>query len=93
MKNFVNSSALIIIEVNEPLKAPDLRYITVGTSDTNETDEQLSSSALAYFKSGKCYQQETVFNVRKVIRFNSNDEYLKYFKFQLADYLASLTEC
>ncbi len=88
--NLYNSSALIILEVNEPDKAPDLRYITVGTSDTHQSDEEFAISAIAYFKAGKNYPEGTSFVLKGVQRFDSVETYLSFFKNQLADYLESL---
>ena len=85
-----NSCALIIIEVNEPQKAPDLRYITVGSSDIHKSDAEFEASASAYFKSGSNYPSGTTFILKGVQRFNSQDDYIKFLQNQLADYLETL---
>lgn len=88
--SLLNSSALIVLEVNEPNKAPDLRYITVATSDLHQTDLQFESSAIAYFQAGNNYPTGTKFVLKGVQRFESIESYLEFFKNQLADYLESL---
>jgi hypothetical protein len=90
MKNFINSAALIILELRVPNKAPDLRYITVGISDESETDESFGISAIEFFKSGRNYPEGTMFEIRTVMRFKSYDDYNRYFKTQLSDYLLTL---
>lgn len=85
-----NSSALIIIEVNEPNKAPDLRYITVGSSDLNRSDAEFTASAIAYFKEGNSYPNGTNFVLKGVQRFNSTDDYIKFLQNQISDYLDSI---
>lgn len=88
--NYSNSYALIILEINEPNKAPDLRYITVGSSNLHETDVQFANSAIAYFKAGSNYPSGTTFSLKGVQRFDSKEKYLQFFDNQLSDYLASL---
>jgi hypothetical protein len=88
--NYYKSCALIFLEVNEPNKAPDLRYITVGSSDLHKTDQEFESSAIAYFKEGSKYPIGTTFALKGVQRFDDTDSYLMFFKNQLADYIESL---
>lgn len=80
-----NSSALIIIEINEPKKAPDIRYITVDTSGFQKSDDEFAESAIAYFKNGRNYPTDTTFNLRAVQRFESSDSYIKFLQNQLLD--------
>lgn len=88
--NLYNSCALIILEVIEPNKAPDLRYITVGSSDLRQTDLEFEASAIAYFKEGRNFPNGTSFVLKGVQRFDSTESYLNFFQNQLADYLESL---
>lgn len=87
---YYNSCALIILEVNEPSKAPDLRYITVGSSDISKSDEEFEASAKAFFNEGSNYSIGTTFNLKGVQRFDSEERYLSFFQNQLSDYLESL---
>lgn len=88
--NYLNSCALIFLEINEPNKAPDLRYITVGVSDLDTTDTEFEASAIAYFNEGSNHPIGTTFALKGVERFDTTDSYLLFFKNQLADYLESL---
>lgn len=88
--SLLNSSALIILEVNEPNKAPDLRYITVATSDLYKTDAEFEASAIAYFQEGNNYPNGTTYVLKGVQKFASIETYLAFFQNQLADYLESL---
>lgn len=88
--DFVNNSALIILEVLEPNKPSDLRYITVGVSDTHKSDSEFAASATAYFKQESHYPDGTRFVLKGVQRFNSLETYLMFFENQFADYLESL---
>jgi len=82
------NNVLVIIEIDEPNKASDVRYITIGCSEINKTDTEFEKEAIAAFKSAKNYPANTKFICKHVIKFNDVDEYLKFFKNQLADYLA-----
>lgn len=85
--NYLNSSAIIFLKVIESGKAPDLRYITVGTSDLNKSDNEFANSAVAYFKESSDYPSDAVFNLKAVHRFQTREEYLKFFETQLDNYL------
>ena len=88
--SYFNSCALIFIEVNEPNKAPDLRYITVGSSEINNSDAEFEASAIAYFTAGKRYPVGTAFALNGVQKFESQETYIMFLQNQLADYLDSL---
>jgi len=87
---YFKNYAVIFLEVNEPHKAPDLRFITVGSSEINNSDEDFKASAVAYFKEGKSYPAGTTFNLKGVQRFNSQETYIKFLQNQISDYLDSL---
>jgi hypothetical protein len=90
MYTMFNNNVLIIVEINEPNKAPDLRYITIGCSDINETDGAFEASAIAAFKEGKSYPTGTTFVSKGVMKFNSVQQYIMFVQNQLADYLDTL---
>ncbi|MBF0693953.1 MAG: hypothetical protein IR153_02710 [Flavobacterium sp.] len=88
---YFNSCAVIFLEVNEPNKAPDLRYITVGSSDINKNDKEFENSAIAYFKEGGNFPLGTTFVLKGVQRFENQETYILFLQNQIADYIDSLT--
>ena len=84
------NNVLVIIEVLEPNKGSDIRYVTIGSTDNSKSDLEFESQAVATFKAEKNYPSQTKFDVKNVLKFSSQEEYLKYFKNQLFDYLESL---
>ncbi|WP_229712488.1 hypothetical protein [Marivirga lumbricoides] len=84
------NNVLVIIEVNEPNKASDIRYITIGSTDNTKSDSEFASQAVATFKAEKNYSDETTFSVKDVLKFDSQETYINYFENQLSDYIASL---
>lgn len=85
-----NNAVIVIVEVNEPNKAPDLRYVSYATSDVVLPDKMASNSALGTFKESKDYPNGTEFKVNKILRFNNLDEYYKFLSVQVSDYLETL---
>ena len=47
------NNKLIIIELLEPTKAPDLRYVTISSSDMNKSDWEFGDTAINILKSQK----------------------------------------
>ncbi len=84
------NNVLVIIEVIEPNKASDIRYITIGSTDNSKSDTEFAIQAVATFKAEKNYSAQTTFNVKDVLKFDSLATYIKYFENQLSDYIASL---
>jgi|GEM_PF-4590397 len=85
-----NNSVLVIVEILEFNKAPDIRYISVSSTDNSKPDNEFANMAVSTFKAEKNYPATTVFKVKNVIKFKSTDSYLKFFKNQLSDYLSSI---
>ncbi|MBD3584022.1 hypothetical protein [Flavobacterium selenitireducens] len=88
----MNSNALIILEIKEPNKAPDLRYITISSSLVNKLDSEFGQTALEIFKSEKKYSSETTITVKQVIRFGDYDSYKTFFNSQIEEYLGMENE-
>lgn len=84
------NNVLVIIEVLEPNKSSDIRYVTIGSTDNSKSDTEFALQAIGTFKADKNYPNETKFEAKDVLKFSSQEEYLKYFKNQLFDYLESL---
>lgn len=84
--------ALIFLSVLEPNKAPDIRYISVGSSDSFITDSEFESSAITFFKEISNYPDGTKFISKGVQRFESFEAYLLFAQNQLHDYLESLSK-
>ncbi len=87
--SFTNNCAIIFIEVLEPGKAGDVRYITVGSSDINKTDSEFEQSAIAYFKAGSNYQAGTKFVLKGVEKFKTKESYIMFLENQISDYLST----
>ena len=82
------NNVLVIIEVVEPNKASDVRYITFGSSDLKKTDFEFETEAIAAFKADKNYPNETKFIGKHVVKFNDMNEYFKFLTNQLSEYLS-----
>jgi len=81
------NNSLVIIEVKEPTKAPDLRYITISSSDINKSDFEIGETAVNVFNSEKKYSDDTSITVKQVIKFGDYDSYKTFFNSQIAEYL------
>lgn len=88
-EKFTNN-VLVILEVIEPGKASDLRYITIGCTDNATSEFDFASQAIAAFRDNKKYAIGTTFVARKVLKFEDFGSYFKFLETQLSEYLESL---
>jgi len=86
----LTNNVLVILEVLELKKSPDLRFVTIGNSDNSTSEFEFGSQAIATFRAAKNYSAGTTFTVRKVIKFDDIDSYVMFLKNQLSEYLDSL---
>lgn len=62
MINKFDQTAIVIVEVTEEGKSPDLKYVTIGNIGRNATDAEFAEEALNYIKSaGKKEVKAVVF--------------------------------
>ena len=81
------NNKLIIIELLEPTKAPDLRYVTISSSDMNKSDWEFGDTAINILKSQKKHSDDAIFTVKQVIKFGDFDSYKTFFNSQITEYL------
>lgn len=78
---------LIFIEVNEPEKSSDVKYVSIGTSDLTINEQIFIQSAINTIKGMKNYPLKTTFNPKGLHYFNSLEQYILFLQNQISDYL------
>lgn len=74
-----NSTAIVIVEINNEEKAPETKYITIGTIG-KATEEELREKALLYLR-----EVEGVKAVKSVI-YSDSEKYREYLGKAINDY-------
>ncbi len=80
---------LTFIEINEPSKAPDIKYVSISSSDNNKSDSEFIESAIRYLDNGK-FSPNTTFRGLDVFKFPTTEDYQKILDMQIREYFNSL---
>jgi hypothetical protein len=81
---------LVIIEVNQPEKAPDLRHITIGSEGDFSSSTQFVKSAKMFLQESEQWNKGANFVRKATLPFNTRKDYLNFIEDQLDDYLNRL---
>lgn len=74
-----DSTAIVVVEINNEGKAPETKYITIGTIGKT-TEEELGKDALSYLKEEKGKKE-----VKKIF-YADSEKYRKYLENAIKEY-------
>ncbi len=75
-----NQTAIVIVEVTEKDKSPDIKYVTIGINGGNVTKAEIAEDALNYIKSDGKKEVKEVFLA-------NNESYRTFIEKNLTDYI------
>lgn len=85
----MEKSALVILEIIEHGKAPDLKYITINSIGIgNRTDVEFAFDAIDYLRENPNFSQTATITTKSVIRFGDYSAYKLFLDNQFSQFLA-----